>query len=89
MELEDKVVSKFNINHIKEQVQLPLICIYKHPADYPNKYIARLWDAQHVIPTHIITMADTLVDIRQTIPASMVPLQRDSSDDQCIIESWI
>jgi endonuclease V-like protein UPF0215 family len=87
MEREDKVVDAFDIRRITKRTRLPLICVYKSPADYPGKYIARLWDVD--IPTELIAKADTLEEIRKAIPAEMVNLGREPEDDPVIIETWI
>lgn len=87
MEQQDKIIKKFNLERIAEERRIPIICIYNCPADYPRQYVARLWDAQ--TPTNIITTADSLEEIRQTIPANMTCIQRSEKDDACIVETWI
>lgn len=71
--------------------QLPMIVVYKHPADYPNKYVARLWIIGSGAPraTLYMAVADTLEDIRLAIPAWMNRLPRDDRDDPVIIETWL
>lgn len=87
MEREDKVVDAFDIRRIIKHTRLPLICVYKNPADYPDKYVARLWDVD--IPTTLVALADSLEAIREAKPAEMVILQRQDNDDPVIIETWI
>lgn len=86
---EDRVITgAFDYAKINRAVQtLPMITIYKHPDDYPEKYVARVWDANH--PTHIIALADTLEEIRQTIPPNMTRLPHMAGDDPCIVEVWL
>lgn len=84
---EDRIIKKFDAGRIAAQSRMPLICIYEHPADYPQRYVARLWDIE--TPTNIIATADTLEEVRETIPHGMVRLKRSENDDPCIVETWI
>ncbi len=84
---DDREVEFFDLKKAMKQTKIPLICIYDHPKDYPDKYVARLWDCN--IPTHIMASADTLQDIRAKIPEGMVRLERDQRDDPVIVETWI
>lgn len=84
---EDKIVERFNMGRIAAETRMPLVCIYEHPADYPQQYVARLWDIQQ--PTNIVVLADTLDEIRQAVPEGMVCIRRRERDDPCIVEVWI
>lgn len=86
---EDKVIAgAFDYEKISKAVRrLPMISIYNHPDDYPDKYVARVWDANE--PTRFITLADTLEEIRATIPPNMTRLNRMQGDDPCIVEGYI
>ena len=68
-------------------IKIPLITIYYNPSDYPGKYVARLFDCSN--PTHYIVLADTLENIRQSIPPTMRCFRRHPDDDPCIVEVWI
>ena len=70
-----------------KQARIPLICVYDHPTDYPDKFIARLWDCN--IPTRIMVTADTLEELREKIPNTMVRMDRHPQDDPCVVEVWI
>jgi len=83
----DREVEQFDYEKSAKQARIPLICVYDHPTDYPDKFIARLWDCS--APTNIIATADTLEELREKIPSTMVKLNRDSQDDPCIVEVWI
>jgi len=67
--------------------KFPLITIYADPSDYPGKYVARLFDMS--TPTTYISIADTMDEIRSTIPRTMIRLSRQPNDDPCIVEVWI
>lgn len=68
-------------------IELPIITIYDNPKDYPGKFVARLFDINK--PTNCITLADTLEEIRETLPYGMIPLMRHPKDDEKIVEVWI
>ena len=84
----DRIIGEcFDYARLHKQVALPLICIYDHPADYPENFVARLWDASK--PTRLVALADTLKDIRKTIPPNMTRIPRNEKDDPAIVEVWI
>lgn len=83
----DHEVNSFDIEKSMKQARIPLICVYDHPTDYPEKFVARLWDCN--IPTRIMATADTLEEIREKIPSNMVKMDRHPKDDPCIVEVWI
>ncbi len=83
--------SKHRINKALAAVTLPLICVYKNPADYPDKYVARLWDVKRpsAKPTDMVVLADTLEEVRSIKPEWMAITPRQEADDPVIIETWI
>lgn len=84
----DRIIGEcFDYAKLHRQTALPLICIYDHPADYPDNFVARVWDINK--PTRLIALADTLEDIRKTIPPSMTRMPRSEKDDPTIVEVWI
>lgn len=87
MEWNDIIVERFNLGQIRRTVKAPIICIYNSPTDYPDKFVARLWDLDK--PTRHIAVAETLDTIREAIPEGMIRFHRDQNDDPCIVESWI
>lgn len=66
---------------------IPMIVVYKNPSDYPDKYIARLWDLDK--PTEFIAVKDTLEEIRSAIPCRFVNNGRRPNDDPVIVEVWV
>ena len=87
MKKKDYIVDVFDEEKIHGDIKLPIICVYDRPTDYPDKYIARLWDAN--TPTRIVAVADTLEELRRSKPASMLILPRSTEDDKVIVETWI
>jgi hypothetical protein len=71
---------------------MPIIAIYEKPAEYPEKFVARLWDTQNgdYKPTEIAAVADTIREIRKKIPwQKMSPIVGSMKEDPCIVEFWI
>lgn len=83
---KDIAIPKFD-NSILRKASLPMLTVYNHPSDYPNKFVVRMWDA--AAPTRYISISDSLEEARKSIPPSMVCLNRMEKDDPCIEEVWI
>ena len=69
------------------QSQIPMIVIFNSPKDYPEKYVGRLWDLDK--PTQVLTVKDTLEEVRAEIPFGFINIGRHASDDPAIVEVWI
>lgn len=68
--------------------KLPLITVYKNPLDYPDSYVARLWDVDVV--QNIFIVKDTLEEIREAIPTHrFYRLIREPWDEDIVVETWV
>lgn len=73
------------------QDELFVYTIYHSPSDFPDQFVMR----KHVIrpgattPTDDVVTADTLENIRKSIPDGLIRLERDECDDPVIVEVWI
>ena len=85
--MENDVILDDFINHNFKLYFMPIITIYKNPSDYPNLYIARIFDFGN--RTNTITTANSLIAIRQKIPKYFGRIIRDNEDDPYIIESYV
>lgn len=83
----DIIVTKFDSKLIKRNTKMPIICVFCNPTDYMGKYVARLFDINK--PTKYIAIADSLEEIRKTIPEYMTMLNREAEDKPQIVESWL
>lgn len=84
----DHVVACFNYARLVSMTTLPIITVYKGPEDYPDKYVARVFDLQR--PTNLVAVADDYGGILEAIPTEdMARMQRDERDDPVIVETWI
>ena len=83
----DVVVKDFLSIANELKIRLPIIVIYKHPSDYPDHYVARLWDVDR--PTKYMSLAYTLEGARKSIPARSSKFNRQAGDVPTIVETWI
>lgn len=80
-------------NSIKEvdlsDFKLPTIAIYEHPRDYPEYYVARVFDVDK--QTDTIILKDTLAAVQEDIKENtkMMFFSRGAEDDPCIVGAWI
>lgn len=83
----DIIINSFYDIDIYSNIVMPIITVCYNTTDYPSKYTARLFNLDK--PTNIITIADTLDEIRNKIPYTLNRLMRDTNDDVVIVESYI
>lgn len=66
--------------------------IYNHPRDCPDKYVMRRWEilqSAELVVTGDTVQADTLEEIRLSVPRGLYRLERFKDDDPCIVEVWL
>lgn len=70
-------------------IKIPMIVVYERPSDFPDKYIARVFDCE--IPTDVIIVRDSLQEIRDDITAAgfMVCMERSQEDALSVVETWM
>jgi hypothetical protein len=70
---------------------LAMFVVYRHPKDYPDKFVVRRWDIFHgkAIPTQWVRTAESLEQIREEIPPGLARILRDPTDDPSIVECWV
>ena len=72
---------------------LDMWVVYRHPRDYPDKYVARQWvtqsgEAQACVDR--FALADTLGELQAAlIVAGRTCLERMKGDDPVIVEVWL
>lgn len=72
------------------ELQQPIICVYQHPEDYPDKCVARIFDGTK--PTNTVITRNTVEEIREDITKvfpTMLPFARCKEDYKSVVESWI
>lgn len=90
MPIKTTIVPDFSVVDMSD-MGLPMIVVYRHPIDFPDKFVARLHESMppRAGPTNIVVIGDTLDEIRAKIPQGMVCMQRHQNDDVNIVEVWI
>ena len=84
----DRIVARFDYARLLKQTTLPIITVYNHPLDYPDKFVARVWDVDR--PTNLAAIADTYEELLQAIPVhQMTRMEPSEKDDPVIRETWI
>ena len=67
--------------------RMPIIVIYMFPKDYPDKFVARLFDID--VPTCEVRSNKELSELLKEIPKNMTKLNRHDSDDPCILGMYM
>jgi hypothetical protein len=72
---------------------LPIWVIYEKPLDFPNSFVVRRqWATTPITFDKDFILAPSLAQARAALCAKvpgLVCIQRDPSDDPCIVESWL
>jgi len=66
---------------------IALWVVYDSPIDIPGWFVARKW--LNETPTPELIQGKTLDELRSRLPKGLIRLERDSSDDPKIVETWI
>ena len=70
---------------------LAIWTVYKHPRDYPGKYVARksMATGEGIGITRDMFVADSLAEVRALLPFGLTRLPRQAADDPVIVEVWL
>ena len=77
---------------MSSEASLWFAVIYRHPLDYPGKYVVRGQVARPggvVADPEPVGVVDTLEEARALIPEGLVCLARSPEDQPQIVESWV
>jgi hypothetical protein len=77
---------------LRERGVLPIWTVYDHPKDFPDVFVARLFDQNADGPLATVTAmgSSNLRELRQFfIDYGLVRIPRYNDDDPCIIECWV
>jgi hypothetical protein len=70
--------------------QLEMWTVYRHPRDYPDKFVARKWMVTpEPTATHDMFVANSLDEVRMLLPFGLHCLPRMEHDDPAIVEVWL
>lgn len=84
---DDIYLARFDYEELTEQAAIPVIIVTANQDDYPQRYVARLWDMSVPTSTQHMALEDTLEELRKTIPAEMSRLP--AAPDDSIVEAWL
>lgn len=84
---DDIYLARFDYEELTEQASIPVIIVTANQDDYPQRYVARLWDMSVPTSTQYMALEDTLEELRKTIPAEMSRLP--AAPDDSIVEAWL
>lgn len=87
---ENKIIKSLIQVDFSELV-FPLVTIYEKPLDFPNDFVARVWDGKGPKPTNVMIKKSTLQEVREDIRAAGFTEKfiRTEDDDTHIVETWI
>jgi hypothetical protein len=70
---------------------LEIWAVYEHPSDYPDKFVARLWEASAAgdHATECVVTGSTLEGVRAALPRGLHRIPRHANDDPRIVECWL
>lgn len=84
---DDIYLARFDYEELTEQAAIPVIIVTANQDDYPQRYVARLWDMSVPTSTQYMALEDTLEELRKSIPAEMSRLP--AAPDDSIVEAWL
>ena len=89
MRSEDQVIDAFDMRAIRTLIPegAPMIVVYDHPLDYPEHYVARLFNGRQ--GTHLIVISAALGDLLAAKPAEMARISRVDDDPPKVAEIWL
>ena len=68
--------------------ELTMRVVYDHPSDFPDRYVARLWEGEK--PTSNVKVSRDVEKIRRHLAGmGMVKLMRSPEEDPVIMEFWL
>lgn len=83
----DNIVKHFDYKKLLTICKMPVIAVYQRPSDYPEHFVARVWDLDR--PTQIVMICKTLDELRAAQPPEMTEIKRWKEDDPAIVETWV
>lgn len=91
----DCIITCFDYGRLLEQTTIPIITVYNRPDDYPDKFVARVWDVNR--PTNLVAVAETHEQLLEAIPIHQMTRMGGGQDDDpvivdddpVVVEVWI
>lgn len=72
-------------------LNLAVVTVYEKPSDFPDAFVARVWDGKGPKPTNTMIKRNTIQEIRKDIMAAgfETVFQRAEGDEPQIVETWM
>ena len=81
------------VNHGRNSKMVAvMVAVYDHPKDFPDSYVARAHfvdRGRHWPSPDIFIARAKLEEVRAAIPAGMHRMNRQPTDDPCIMETYL
>lgn len=88
MKNRDIIIDRFDWPKIRRGLQFPFLTVYNSPADYPGKFVARVFDLNKA--TKFVFLADSYMELADKMSAQkLTRMDRNQQDDPAIVEVWI
>lgn len=85
--MEFRIVPTLRDPALYEKLFFPMLVLYRHPADFPSKYVVRVWDMDK--PQANVLICDALEDAIRAIPPRFIRMERMEQDDPNILATFI
>lgn len=75
-----------------ERELLPIWVVYRHPRDYPDKFVVRrhwIGSGQTLADIAPWSITNALAEARSTVPQRAFRIHRHPHDDPAICETWL
>ena len=84
----DRIVSTIQQIDIRN-MKLPIIAVFEHPEDYPDKYVGRIFEIDQ--PTEYVVIKDSLQELQDDIGKHFVGvfLTRAKKDVPSMVGCWV
>ncbi len=87
--LTTEEASEAQWQHVRDG-RLPIWVVTADTSDYPGKFCARITAAGRAVHvTNQVMLADDLQTLRDMLPPGLVKMDRDPTDPDGVVESWI
>ena len=83
------IVTDFHgVNWHEKCKVFPCFVVYRRPKDFKKfNFVVRVFDGDR--PLRLLTVGDTLDDVRKTIPSGFLRVPPTKTDDPIIVETWV
>lgn len=87
----DIMIDSYADIDIRKISSLPMISIYFNPKDYPDQYVARVFDIRPgtVYATRYVMISNNLGELQRAMPNGFERMDRFPNDEHELLEVWL